>query len=145
LDKISPDRRSANMSQIRGRDMAPEMAVRRLLFSLGYRYRLHPKNLPGKPDIVFPGRRKIIFVHGCFWHQHGDPSCKIAHIPKSKQDYWVPKLQRNQTRDIEVLTALEAVGWKVLVVWECELRDKNTLTNKLTEFINNVPSTHKKP
>ncbi len=115
--------------------MAPEMAVRKLLHSLGYRYRLYVKDLPGKPDIVFRGRRKVIFVHGCFWHRHDDPACKIAHIPKTRKNYWFPKLQRNVNRDRRAIVALEESGWQVLVAWECELKDMATMTCKLIDFL----------
>lgn len=116
--------------------MAPEMAVRKLLHSLGYRYRLHVKDLPGKPDIVFRPRRKVIFVHGCFWHLHEDPSCKISRTPKSKKSYWVPKLKRNVERDKAAVEALERDGWQVMVVWECELKKMEEVTKKLTDFLN---------
>ena len=123
------------MSRIRNKNTAPEMTVRRLLHSLGYRYRLHAKDLPGKPDILFRSRRKAIFVHGYFWHQHKDPSCKISGIPKSRQDFWIPKLRRNAERDRSAISALEVAGWEVLVVWECELKDMETMTGKLTGFL----------
>ncbi len=110
------------MSGIRSKGMKPEMTVRRLLHSMGYRYRLHRRDLPGKPDLVFPGRRKVIFVHGCFWHQHADPSCKIVRRPKSNREYWLPKLEQNVIRDAENRARLEELGWQVLVIWECEVR-----------------------
>ena len=98
-DSVTPKRRSEIMSNIRAKGMKPEMAVRRITHAMGYRYRLHRKDLPGKPDLVFPSRRKVIFIHGCFWHQHTDPACKIARRPRSNQDYWLPKLERNAARD----------------------------------------------
>ena len=100
-DTVAPQRRSEIMSNIQAKDMKPEMQVRRLVHSMGYRYRLHRKDLPGKPDRVFPGRRKVIFVHGCFWHQHADPVCKIVRLPQSNRDYWWPKLERNTVREAE--------------------------------------------
>jgi len=115
--------------------MAPEMVVRRLLHSLGYRYRLHAKELPGKPDIVFRKRKKAIFVHGCFWHQHEDPACKIVRVPKSKQDYWIPKLRRNVERDKAAIADLEKEGWAVMVIWECELIDIETIIQRLVGFL----------
>lgn len=115
--------------------MVPEMAVRKLLHSLGFRYRLHAKDLPGKPDIVFRGQRKVVFVHGCYWHQHDDPDCKISHIPKSNQDYWLPKLQRNVDRDKAAIAALQGDGWKVLVIWECELKNMEKVSRKLITFL----------
>jgi len=130
-DNISPARRSANMRAIRSKDMKPEMAVRRLTHSMGYRFRLHRKDLPGKPDMVFPSRRAVVFIHGCFWHMHPAPICKDARAPKSNTDYWHAKLARNQARDIEHETALTAQGWRVLVIWECELKDIDTLKQKI--------------
>src|SRR5882762_10482633 len=114
-DKLSPKRRSENMRRIKSKDTNPELLVRRLVHSLGYRYRLHGRNLPGKPDLVFGSRRKIIFVHGCFWHAH---TCKVAHIPKTNTPYWNPKLLRNQARDKKNIETLKADGWDVLVIWE---------------------------
>jgi DNA mismatch endonuclease, patch repair protein len=134
-DKISPSRRSANMRAIRSKDMKPEMAVRRIVHSMGYRFRLHRKDLPGKPDIVFPSRRAVVFVHGCFWHQHPDPHCKDARLPKSNAAYWQPKLARNQARDVEHETALVSQGWRVLIIWECELRDIDALKQKIVAFL----------
>lgn len=113
--------------------MRPEMKVRKLVHGLGYRFRLHRKDLPGKPDLAFPSRRKIIFVHGCFWHSHG--SCKIAHRPKSNLDYWTPKLERNRSRDIGNLEKLSALGWKVLVVWECQTSNELRLRAQLSRFL----------
>jgi DNA mismatch endonuclease, patch repair protein len=113
----------------------PELVVRRLLFSLGYRYRLHADDLPGRPDIVFPRRRQAIFVHGCFWHQHPDPTCKLRRHPKSNLAYWTTKLRRNQARDQEQLRAIALAGWSALVVWECELTDQVLLLGRLTEFL----------
>jgi DNA mismatch endonuclease, patch repair protein len=120
------------MRRITGKNTSPELAVRRILFSLGYRYRLHRGDLPGKPDIAFAGRRKLIFVHGCFWHAH---SCQIAHQPKTNKAYWSPKLKRNQERDTRHLETLQAAGWDVLTVWECELKDMESLERSLLEFM----------
>src|SRR5579863_8250129 len=116
--------RSENMRAIRSKGMRPELAVRSLAHKLGYRFRLHRKDLPGKPDLVFASRRKVVFVHGCFWHSHG---CKAAHIPKTNQEYWGPKLERNKTRDAKSIEALQAEGWRSLVVWECETCDENVV------------------
>lgn len=112
--------RSFNMSRIRSKDTRPELLVRRFLHSKGFRYRLHSKHLPGRPDIVLPRYKAAIFVHGCFWHSHG--GCKTAHIPSSNQDYWINKLNRNMARDAEHQQKLQALGWRVLIVWECELK-----------------------
>lgn len=123
------------MSLIRCRDTKPEMSVRRMLHSMGYRYRLHTKDLPGKPDIVFRRRKKAIFIHGCFWHRHPSPACKLARLPKSRLDFWEPKLEGNRRRDEVNLINLKKMGWDVLVVWECELRDSEQLGNKLVRFV----------
>ncbi|MDR6336923.1 DNA mismatch endonuclease (patch repair protein) [Xanthobacter flavus] len=123
------------MSRIKGKDTAPEMVVRRLIHKMGFRYRLHRKDLPGRPDLVFPRRRKVIFVHGCFWHRHPAPECRLARLPKSRLEFWLPKLEANQSRDTRNQGALFNSGWQVLVVWECELRDKEQLENKLREFL----------
>ena len=134
-DVVSPRRRSEIMSHIRSRDMKPEMAVRRLLHSMGYRYRLHRNDLPGKPDLVFPGRRKAIFVHGCFWHQHPDSRCKIVRRPKSNLEYWLPKLERTVARDVKNQAQLRKLGWKVLVIWECEIERDTGLLEKITNYL----------
>jgi DNA mismatch endonuclease (patch repair protein) len=129
--------RSAQMARVRGKDTKPEMVVRRLVHAMGYRYRLHRKDLPGKPDLVFPRLRKIIQVHGCFWHQHPDPACRRARIPKTRREFWVPKLEGNARRDIENERALRELGWDVLVVWECETAPsrREELARKLEEFL----------
>ncbi len=132
-DKLSPERRSVNMKAIRSKDTSPEMAVRRLVHGMGYRYRLHRKNLPGKPDLVFGPKRKVIFVHGCFWHQHSN--CVDGRKPKSNTGYWSEKLERNVRRDAENRTRLEADGWEVLVVWECETARPEALTARLHAFL----------
>ncbi len=123
------------MRAIRSKGMKPEMTVRRLAHALGYRFRLHRKDLPGKPDMVFPSRRAVIFVHGCFWHQHPDAVCKDARPPKSNTDYWLPKLARNQSRDSEHEAALLAQGWRVLVIWECQTKDEAALKEVLFAFL----------
>jgi DNA mismatch endonuclease (patch repair protein) len=120
------------MRSIRNRDTAPELAVRRIAHSMGYRFRLYRKGLPGTPDLVFPSRRKAIFVHGCFWHVHG---CKLSRIPKSNLDYWIPKLKRNCARDAQNLEELTAKGWKHVVIWECESRDTGGLRKRLKKFL----------
>lgn len=108
------------MALIKGRDTKPEMRVRRAVHAAGLRYRLHAKDLPGRPDLVLRSRGVVIFVHGCFWHQHPDPSCKLARMPKSKLDFWRPKLEGNRRRDVKVREDLEAQGWSVVEVWECQ-------------------------
>jgi DNA mismatch endonuclease, patch repair protein len=133
-DTISPERRSALMSRIRSKDTQPEMAVRRLVHALGYRYVLHDTRLPGKPDLVFPSRRKAIFVHGCFWHGH---TCALASKPKSNAAYWSEKIAGNKARDQRHRRALKVLGWQVLVVRECETRAvaTGTLPSRLLEFL----------
>ncbi len=134
-DTVSTKRRSEIMSRIRATDTKPEMIVRRLIYSMGYRYRLHRSDLPGKPDLTFAKRKKVIFVHGCFWHQHSDPKCKLASVPKSNQHYWLPKLRKNAQRDTEVGLQLARAGWSVLVIWECELKDSLELKTKIASFL----------
>lgn len=131
-DSIDADRRSANMRKIGSKDTAPEMLVRRMIHGMGFRYRLHVAALPGKPDLVFPRLGKIIEVRGCFWHQHG--KCPDSHIPKSRQEYWQPKLLRNQERDRNNLDLLRKLGWKVLLVWECEVT-KQFLPRRISRFL----------
>jgi len=133
MDTISPERRSANMSRIRSRDTSPELKVRRLVYGMGYRYRLHIANLPGKPDLVFRRLKRVIDVRGCFWHQH--PGCIDSHIPKSRIGYWRPKLARNQKRDLENGRKLRAMSWRVFVVWECETKDGIRLSKQLARFL----------
>ena len=134
-DTLSPAERSERMGRVRGKDTGPEIAVRRLVHRLGYRYRLHRKDLPGTPDLVFPRLKSVIFVHGCFWHRHPDPKCALARLPKSRLGFWEPKLTANRERDLRNQAALAEAGWRILVVWECELGDKERLENKLEEFL----------
>ncbi len=135
MDKLTPERRAENMRRIRSKDMKPELLVRRLVYSLGYRYRLHRKDLPGKPDLVFGLRQKVIFVHGCFWHLHPDPNCVDARMPKSNTDYWKPKLERNVERDKQHIDELTNDGWGVLVIWECEIKDLPAIEARIIEFL----------
>jgi DNA mismatch endonuclease (patch repair protein) len=120
------------MSRIGSKDTAPEMVIRKLLFSMGYRYRLHRSDLPGRPDIVFVRRRKAIFVHGCFWHAHG---CKIGRLPKSRVDFWRAKLERNAARDAENERALRGQGWDVLTLWQCETKNLAQLREQVSSFL----------
>lgn len=132
-DSVDAQTRSRVMSKIRGKNTRPEMVVRRLVFSLGLRYRLHRRDLPGTPDMVFAKRRKVIFVHGCYWHRHA--GCKFARLPKSHLDFWLPKLQSNVERDARNIIALEQSGWRVLTLWECELSDIGRLRKRICEFL----------
>ena len=128
-----PGFRSWVMSRVRSRGTKPEMLVRRLLHGLGYRYRLHVRELPGSPDLVFPGRKKVIWVHGCFWHAHG---CKNGlRVPKSNVAFWVEKKRSNVVRDLRAKSGLEALGWKCFILWECELLDHDTVIAKLVGFL----------
>ncbi|MGO8118029.1 very short patch repair endonuclease [Rhizobium leguminosarum] len=131
----TPKHRSWQMSRIRSKDTKPEMQVRRIVHALGYRYRLHRRELPGKPDLVFGPRRKVIFVHGCFWHHHDGGNCRRARMPKSRLEYWEPKLQRNVRRDAENLKQLCERGWNVLVIWECQLANEGQLRERIIEFL----------
>lgn len=132
MDTRTPDQRRRIMQAVKSKDTGPELAVRRLLHGMGYRFRLHRRDLPGTPDIVLPKYRKAIFVHGCFWHSHG---CSKGQPPKSRRDYWLPKLEQNVERDRRKIEQLEREGWKVLVVWQCETKDIEALTARLQEFV----------
>ncbi|MCU7923801.1 MAG: DNA mismatch endonuclease Vsr [Candidatus Thiodiazotropha sp. (ex Dulcina madagascariensis)] len=134
-DTLSKAERSERMGRIRNKDTKPEMRVRKIVHGMGYRYRLHKANLPGKPDLVFAGRKKVIFVHGCFWHRHPDLKCPFARLPKSKLDFWVPKLEANRQRDEVNVRELEQAGWGVLTIWECELKDEEQLKIRIREFL----------
>jgi DNA mismatch endonuclease (patch repair protein) len=129
---MSREKRSALMGRIRGRNTGPEMIVRRLLYALGYRYRLHARELPGKPDIVFRSRQIAVFVHGCFWHRH---NCGLAYVPKTRPEFWHRKFQGNVARDKRTKRALEAAGWRVIIVWECQLSDLPALSKSLAREI----------
>lgn len=135
VDTLTPAERSERMRRVKGRDTTPELTVRRLLHRLGYRFRLHRRDLPGRPDIVLPRHRVAIFVHGCFWHRHEDSDCRLARIPKSRLEFWLPKFSANQARDLRDQKALSDLGWRILIVWECELRDKEQLKNKLRQCL----------
>lgn len=134
-DSISKEKRSWNMSQIRSKDTSGEVLVRKYLFAKGFRFRKNVSSLPGKPDIVLPKYRTIIFIHGCFWHGH--PGCKRAFIPKSNQEYWIPKLLRNKQNDMDHRKALEQLGWKVIIIWECELK-KAVVHSRLEKLIEEI-------
>jgi len=124
------------MSRIRKTGSKPEVQVRQLAHRLGYRFRINRRDLPGTPDIVFPGRRKVIFVHGCFWHQH--EGCRLSNLPRTRTDYWLPKLARTVERDREAIDALQGRGWDVLVIWECEIKDREALAERLGHFLEPV-------
>lgn len=134
MDTLSREARSERMARVRSKDTKPEMVVRRIVYSLGHRYRLHGRTLPGRPDLVFARRRKVIFVHGCFWHRHGD-ACALTRWPKSRLEFWKPKLEGNQERDHRNERALEQMGWKFLVIWECETQRLDLLRQKIQFFL----------
>ena len=136
VDTISAIRRSRNMSAIRSTNTSPELVVRRLVHSLGYRFRLHRKDLPGKPDLVFGPRQAVIFVHGCFWHLHGTTECRDSRKPKSNISYWHGKLLRNVERDKFQVNMLSEMGWRVLIIWDCETKDTQALTERIVKFLN---------
>lgn len=133
VDNLSPAERSETMARVHSKNSRPEMTVRRITHAMGYRYRLHRKELPGKPDLVFPSRRKIIFVNGCFWHRHA--GCALARLPKSRVNFWIPKLEGNRKRDIRNKRALAKEGWKVLTLWECGLKDIDRLEARIKRFL----------
>ena len=133
MDTVSPKRRSEIMARVRGKDTGPEIVVRRLAHGMGYRYRLHRRDLPGTPDLVFVGRRKVIFVHGCFWHRHS--GCAAARVPKSRYEFWLAKLQGNSERDSTNVRELCKQGWDVMVIWECELKDIARLRARIGRFL----------
>lgn len=133
MDRVSPEKRSEIMRLVKGKNTKPELLVRRLLHALGYRYRLHVATLPGCPDIVFPKLKKIIFVNGCFWHQHCN--CRKSTMPKSRTDFWMQKLLRNVERDKETSAALSMLGWQQMVIWQCELKDPEVLAERIILFL----------
>lgn len=137
-DRLTPEARSENMARIRSRDTGPEMRVRRAAHALGLRFRLQRRDLPGTPDMVFPGRRIALFVHGCFWHRH--PGCRFAYEPKSRIEFWQAKFGANVARDAGALDALVAAGWRPVVIWECETRDQAGLSEIIRERIMRQPA-----
>lgn len=133
MDIVPPEKRSRMMAGIKGKNTKPELVVRKLVHGMGLRYRLHRKDLPGSPDLVFSRLKKVIFVHGCFWHRH--PGCKFAYTPKSNVPFWLNKLESNMRRDALTLTALDTLGWRALIVWECEVSDLAALNRKVRLFL----------
>lgn len=137
-DTLSPEARSRNMARIRSRDTGPEMLVRRAAHALGLRFRLHRKDLPGTPDLVFPRRRVAVLVHGCFWHRH--PGCRMAYSPKSRTEFWEAKFAGNVERDARKLEELIAAGWRPVIIWECETRDEKRLSEIIRERVMQLPA-----
>jgi DNA mismatch endonuclease, patch repair protein len=132
MDALTADERSRCMASIRSENTKPEIVVRRLAHSLGYRFRLHRRDLPGTPDLVFPGRRCVVNVHGCFWHMH---DCGRCHVPATRRSYWLPKLRRNRERDQQASRAIRRAGWRMLVIWECQTRNLEKLAKRLRKFL----------
>ena len=133
VDSLSTQERSEIMARVRSKNSRPELEVRKLVFGLGYRYRLHARDLPGCPDLVFRSRRKVIFVHGCFWHRHGN--CALARMPKSRLEFWAPKLEGNRKRDDRNKRALARAGWQALTIWECQLGNTARLKRLIGRFL----------
>lgn len=131
-DRVTKEQRSKNMARVKNKNTVPELTVRKILYRLGFRFRLHRRDLPGNPDIVLPRHKKIIFVHGCFWHGH---SCPKGKRPSTRQEFWDPKLDRNIERDRNNISELQKSGWKVLVIWECEIKDLQKLEKTLLDFV----------
>ena len=140
MDNLSAADRSWCMSRIRSQGMKPELVIRSVVHRLGYRFRLHRRDLPGAPDLVLPRHRAVIFVHGCFWHWHDEPDCPIAGLPKSNVVYWGPKLARTRIRDNEHVGALIAAGWRVLTIWECQIRNAEQIYCSVRAFLDRTDS-----
>ena len=134
MDTLDPQQRSVRMALVRGKDTKPELIVRQLVHRLGFRYRLHGRDLPGTPDVVFPRRGKVIFVHGCFWHRHA--GCGLARLPKSRGEFWSAKLVGNVDRDSRSVRALRRLGWGVMTIWECQLSNTARLASRIWRFLN---------
>jgi len=139
IDRVSEEKRSYIMSSVGSKDTGPELVVRKMLHRLGYRYRLHKRGLPGSPDVVFQGRKKVVFIHGCFWHGHG---CKYGRLPKSKKEYWEKKIKMNRKRDKRNIQELEDLGWSALVIWQCELKEAEAVKARLVNFLGPTNTTN---
>lgn len=136
MDVLTPEQRQKNMSRIRGKETKPEIIVRKYLFSRGVRYRKNDRRLPGHPDIVFPKYHTVVFVNGCFWHGH--ENCRYYRLPKTNTVFWRNKIERNKERDREIITRLESLGWKVIIVWECEIKTKTEMESRLRDLYNSM-------
>jgi DNA mismatch endonuclease (patch repair protein) len=142
MDTLTRTERSKRMALIRSTNTKPELLVRKIARSCGYRFRLHVPDLPGKPDIAFPKQKKVIFVHGCFWHRHPDPECALARLPKTKLRFWIPKLTENRRRDLRNIARLRRQKWKVSVVWECQLANPTSLEKRIKRFLERNDAKH---
>lgn len=142
-DRLTPEKRSAHMARIRRSNTRPELVVRKLLTELGYRYRIQLAGVPGRPDIAFTARRKAIFIHGCFWHAH--TGCAGHHVPETRSDFWAAKFASNKARDQRLLEAAHAAGWETLVIWECELKDRQILATRLRDYLGPIRAKHNQP
>lgn len=136
MDVLTPEQRQKNMSRIRGKETKPEIIVRKYLFSRGVRYRKNDRRLPGHPDIVFPKYHTVVFVNGCFWHGH--ENCRYYRLPKTNTVFWRNKIERNKERDSEIITRLESLGWKAIIVWECEIKTKTEMESRLRDLYNSI-------
>ena len=136
MDVLTPEQRQKNMSRIRGKETKPEIIVRKFLFSRGVRYRKNDRKLPGHPDIVFPKYHTVVFVNGCFWHGH--ENCRYYRLPKTNTVFWRNKIERNKERDSEIITRLESLGWKAIIVWECEIKTKTEMESRLRDLYNSI-------
>ncbi|MBF9195528.1 DNA mismatch endonuclease Vsr [Microvirga sp. BT290] len=132
VDTRTPEQRRHIMQSVRSKNTGPEMIVRRIAHRLGYRFRVHRRDLPGTPDLVFPSRKKAIYVHGCFWHGH---RCSKGKLPKSRPEFWIPKISRNKERDLGAVAAMEAMGWDTLTLWQCETKDRDAVAKALVDFL----------
>ena len=132
VDHVDSAKRSLNMAAVRSKNTEPELVVRKLIYGMGYRYRLHWKKLPGKPDLVFPGKRKVIFVHGCFWHGH---DCIRGRLPSTNLDFWQQKIEKNKERDLQVRDQLESEGWNILTIWQCRLKNADEIKQTIVRFL----------
>jgi DNA mismatch endonuclease (patch repair protein) len=135
MDTLTREQRGERMRRIRSKNTKPEILIRKLVHAMGYRYRLHVSKLPGKPDLTFSKHKKVIFIHGCFWHRHPDKNCKLARLPKSRLEFWGNKLEGNRKRDIAKQEELCKLGWDVLIIWECQLRDLKIVRAKIKAFL----------
>jgi DNA mismatch endonuclease (patch repair protein) len=133
MDTLSLTERSVRMSRVKGKDTKPELAVRSLVHRMGFRYRLHVRSLPGQPDMVFSSKKRVIFVHGCFWHRH--TGCALCRMPKSKLDFWKPKLEGNRQRDLRNQSKLRRTGWRILTIWECQVGDEDKMKQRVMKFL----------